>query len=136
MSSSFGATFGARRRYLSMSLDFAVPARSRRKSSAARKEPTFSATAAAINWLSDTPSLAANSAAAFFTDVGSFNGYVFLLIFTSQTDLSWTKVSAAIPSSRRPRQRFAASAPCEVQRWFGSPRVERLPMDRCHIEEI
>src|ERR1700744_1454056 len=74
MSSTFGATFGARRRYLSMSLGFAVPARSRRKSSAARREPTFSATAAAMNWLSDTPSAAANSAAAFFTDVGSFNG--------------------------------------------------------------
>src|ERR1700722_10564996 len=74
ISSTFGATFGARRRYLSMSLGFAVPARSRRKSSAARREPTFSATAAAMNWLSDTPSAAANSAAAFFTDVGSFNG--------------------------------------------------------------
>jgi len=46
MSSAFGATFGARRKYLSMSLGFADPARSRRKSSAARKEPTFSATAA------------------------------------------------------------------------------------------
>jgi hypothetical protein len=48
MSSAFGATFGARRKYLSMSLGFADPARSRRKSSAARKEPTFSATAAAM----------------------------------------------------------------------------------------
>src|ERR1700722_6921271 len=74
MSSAFGAIFGARRRYLSMSFGFAVPARSRRKSSAARKEPTFSATAAAMNWFNDTPSVAANSAAAFFTDVGSFNG--------------------------------------------------------------
>ena len=34
----------------------------------------LSAAAAAMNWLSDTPSVAANSAAAFFTDVGSFNG--------------------------------------------------------------
>jgi hypothetical protein len=34
-SSAFGATFGARRKYLSMSLGFADPARSRRKSSAA-----------------------------------------------------------------------------------------------------
>jgi argininosuccinate lyase len=74
MSSASGATFGARRKYLSMSLGFADPARSRRKSSAARKEPTFSATAAAMNWFNDTPSVAANSAAAFFTDVGSFNG--------------------------------------------------------------
>jgi hypothetical protein len=47
MSSASGATFGARRKYLSMSLGFADPARSRRKSSAARKEPTFSATAIA-----------------------------------------------------------------------------------------
>ena len=46
-----------------MSLGFAVPARSRRKSSAARREPTFSATAAAMNWLSGTPSVAADSAA-------------------------------------------------------------------------
>src|ERR1700721_2286480 len=74
MSSASGATLGARRKYLSMSLGFADPARSRRKSSAARKEPTFSATAAAMNWFNDTPSVAANSAAAFFTDVGSFNG--------------------------------------------------------------
>src|ERR1700721_1120668 len=74
MSSAFGTTFGARRRYLSISFGFAVPARARRKSSAARKEPTFSATAAAMNWFNDTPSVAANSAAAFFTDVGSFNG--------------------------------------------------------------
>jgi hypothetical protein len=64
ISSAFGATFGARRKYLSMSLGFAVPARSRRKSSAARREPTFSATAAAMDWLNDTPSVAANSAAA------------------------------------------------------------------------
>ena len=71
-SSEFGATFGTRRKYLSMSFGFVVPARSRRKSSAARKEPTFSATA--MNWFNDTQSVAANSAAAFFTDVGSFNG--------------------------------------------------------------
>jgi hypothetical protein len=57
-----------------MSLGFAVPARSRKKSFAARKEPTFSATAAAMDWFNDTPSEAANSAAAFFTYVGSFNG--------------------------------------------------------------
>jgi hypothetical protein len=70
----FGATFGARRKYLSISFGFAVPTRSRKKSSAARKEPTFSATAAAMNWFSDTPSWAANSAATFFTEAGSFNG--------------------------------------------------------------
>jgi hypothetical protein len=46
----------------------------REKSSTARKEPTFSATAAAMKWVNDTPSVAANSAAAFFTDVVSFNG--------------------------------------------------------------
>jgi hypothetical protein len=28
----------------------------------------------AMNWFRDIPSLAANSAAAFFTDAGSFNG--------------------------------------------------------------
>jgi hypothetical protein len=27
-----------------------------------------------MNWFTDTQSVAANSAAAFFTDVGSFNG--------------------------------------------------------------
>ena len=31
-------------------------------------------TAAAVNWFNDTPSEAANSAAAFFTDLGNFNG--------------------------------------------------------------
>lgn len=45
-----------------------------RRSRAVRKDPTFSATAAAMNWFNDTPSVAASSAAAFFTDVGSFNG--------------------------------------------------------------
>ncbi len=36
--------------------------------------------------VSDTPSVAANSAAAFFPDVESFNGEVFLLIFTRQAN--------------------------------------------------
>jgi hypothetical protein len=44
------------------------------------EEPAFSVAAAATNWFNDTPTVAANSAAAFFTDVGSFNGWVFLLI--------------------------------------------------------
>jgi hypothetical protein len=37
---------------------------------------TFSATAAAMNRFSDTPSAFANVAAAVLIDVGSFNGYV------------------------------------------------------------
>lgn len=57
-----------------MSFGFADPSRSRKNSRAVRRHPTFSATAAAMNWLSETPSLAANSAAAFLTEVGSFKG--------------------------------------------------------------
>lgn len=71
ISSASGATSGTQRRYLNIWLGLAVPARSHKKPSAARNEPTFSATAAAMTWFSDTPSVAANSATAFFTDMGS-----------------------------------------------------------------
>ena len=42
--------------------------------------PTFSATATAIHWFRETPSSAASRCAAFLTEIGSFNGYVALLI--------------------------------------------------------
>jgi len=54
----------------------------------------------------------------------------------SQTELTWMRAFAAIPSSRRPLRQFAASAPCGGKMWFGSPRVERLLRDRYHREEI
>jgi len=42
----------------------------------------FSATATAIHWFKDTPSFFARRCAAFLIDVGSFNGYVALLMLS------------------------------------------------------
>src|SRR5882724_6730179 len=44
----------------------------------------------------------------------------------SQTELTWWRAFAAIPSSHQLPQLFAASAPCGGQRWFGSPPRVRL----------
>jgi len=50
------------------------PARLRKNSAAVSTAPTFCATAAAIHWLSDTPSSLASRAAAALTEAGSLRG--------------------------------------------------------------
>ena len=77
---SAGCSRPALRRNLRRSFGFALPARRSRNSRAVSITPTFSATATAMNWLSETPSAFANLAAAALTDVGSFSGYTLLLI--------------------------------------------------------
>jgi hypothetical protein len=73
MSSAFGVTFGARRRYLSMSLGFTVPARSQEIICGAQGVYLF-CHCSRDEWFCDTPPLAINAAAAFFTYVGNING--------------------------------------------------------------
>jgi len=65
---------GAPRRKLSKSSGLASAARRRRNSLAVSRLPTFSATAAARNWLREAPSSLARRAAAALTELGSFSG--------------------------------------------------------------
>jgi len=79
-SSGSGVTLGARRRNFMSPAPVAFPARFLKNSAAVSTTPTFSATATAIHWFSETPSSLARRCAAFLIDTGSFNGYVALLI--------------------------------------------------------
>ena len=81
-SSSSGLTSGAWRRNFARPAPEASPARLLKNSAAVSTTPIFSATAAAIHWLRETPSSAASRWAAFLTEIGSFNGYVALLILS------------------------------------------------------
>src|SRR5271165_6058120 len=74
LSSGSGALLGAVRRYFINPSPVAFPARFLKKSDAVSMTPTFSATATAIHWLSDTPSSFASRCAAFLMERGSFNG--------------------------------------------------------------
>ncbi len=74
MSSAFAATFGARRKYLSMSLGFADPSALTQETIGGAQGTSLFRYRRRDELFNDTPSEAANSAAAFFTDVGSFNG--------------------------------------------------------------
>jgi hypothetical protein len=74
VSSGSGASLGAVRRNFMSPSPVALPARFLKKSAAVSTTPTFSATAAAIHWFSDTPSSFASRWAAFLMERGSFNG--------------------------------------------------------------
>src|SRR5262249_40566945 len=82
LSSVSGRALGAVRRNLIRPSPVAFPARLLKKSAAVSATPTFSATATAIHWFKDTPSSFARRCAAFLIDIGSFSGYVALLMFS------------------------------------------------------
>jgi len=73
-SSSSGGTSGALRRNFIRPAPVAFPARFLKNSVAVSTTPTFSATATAIHWFSETPSSLGGRWAAFLIDRGSFNG--------------------------------------------------------------
>src|SRR5215831_10060402 len=82
LSSGSGRDLGALRRTLISPWPVALPALLLKKSAAVSATPTFSATATAIHWFKDTPSSFARRCAAFLIEVGSFNGYVALLMIS------------------------------------------------------
>src|SRR5271165_2262056 len=90
-SSGSGATFGAWRRNFISRSPVDLPARFLKNSAAVSTTPTFSATATAIHWFSETPSSFAKRWAAFLMDTGSFNGYVALLISHLLQQFGWAQ---------------------------------------------